>query len=100
MARSWFPSALKSLWTMATGPRCVAVDGIGVKVNCFCDVKGVALESVAVTVKVKVGVVVVEDVGVPVISPVGFKVNPVGRAPDETAQVNGAVPPAAVRIWW
>jgi hypothetical protein len=75
------------------------VAGIGVKVNCFCPVKGAALESVAVTLNVKLGGVVVEEVGVAVISPVGFRVNPAGREPDETVQVDGAVPPATVRIW-
>ena len=100
MARSWFPSELKSFWTIATGPRSVAVAGIGVKVNCFCAVKGVALESVAVKVNVKLGGVVVEEVGVPVISPVAaFKLKPAGREPVETLQVNGAVPPEAERIW-
>lgn len=77
----------------------MAVDGIGVNVNCFCAVKGVALESVKVTVNVKLGGVVVEEVGVPVISPVGFKVNPAGREPDETVHVNGAVPSEADRTW-
>ena len=100
MARSWFPSELKSFWTIATGPRSVAVAGIGVKVNCFCAVKGVALESVTITVNVKLGGVVVEEVGVPVISPVvAFKLKPVGSEPVETLQVNGAVPPEAERIW-
>ncbi len=76
----------------------MAVAGIGAKVNCFCAVKGVALESVTVTVNVKLGGVVVEEVGVPVISPLGFNVNPAGNEPDETAQLSGAVPPVAARI--
>src|SRR2546430_17209411 len=82
MARSWFPSELKSFWTIATGPRSVAVAGIGVKVNCFCAVKGVALESVTVIANVRLGGVVVEEVGVPVISPVvAFKLKPAGSEP-------------------
>src|SRR5437588_11465737 len=100
MARSWFPSELKSAWSRATGPRSVAVAGIGVRVNCFCAVKAVALESVAVTVNVKLGGVVVAEVGVPVISPVvAFKLKPAGSEPVEMLQVNGAVPPEAERIW-
>jgi hypothetical protein len=77
----------------------VAVDGIGVKVNCFCAVNGAALESVTVTVNVKVVGVVAEEVGVPVISPEGFRVSPAGREPDETVQVKGAVPPVPVITW-
>jgi len=78
----------------------VAVAGIGVKVNCFCAVKGVALESVTVIANVRLGGVVVEEVGVPVISPVvAFKLKPAGSEPVETLQVNGAVPPEAERIW-
>jgi hypothetical protein len=73
---------------------------LGVKVNCFCTVIGVALESVTETVKVKLGGVVVVDVGVPVISPVVvFKVKPVGSEPEETLQAKGGVPPVTDRIW-
>ena len=68
------PDIGKLLW-----PRSVAVEGIGVKVNCFCAVKGVALESVTVMLKVKLGGVVGEEVGAPVISPEGLRVIPVGR---------------------
>src|SRR5215472_3027823 len=99
ITRSWFPSALKSFWAIATGPRSVAVEGIGVKVNCFWAAKGVALESVTVTVKVNIVGVVAVEVGVPVISPEGFKVNPVRRAPEDVLQVKGGVPPVAFRIW-
>ena len=98
MARSWFPSELKSFTAIATGPRSVAE--IGVKVNCFCAVRGVAPESVTVTVNVKLGGVVVVDVGVPVISPVvGLKLKPVGSEPAETLQAKGVVPPVTVNIW-
>ena len=98
MARSWFPSELKSFTAIATGPRAVAE--IGVKVNCFCAVKGVVLESVTETVKVKLGGVVVVDVGIPVISPVvAFKLKPLGSEPAETFQAKGDVPPVTTRIW-
>src|SRR5947208_16320807 len=98
MARSWFPSELKSFWTIATGPRSVAVAGIGVKVNCFCAVKGVALESVTVIANVRVGGVVVEEVGVPVISPVvAVKPKPSGGQRVETLEVTGQAPPEADR---
>src|SRR5438105_2561742 len=91
MARSWFPSELKSFMTMATGPRSAAVTGVNV--NCFCAVKGVALESVTVTVKVKLAPAAAV-VGVPVISPaLAFRLRPVGSEPDAILQVNGAVPP-------
>ena len=75
------------------------MDGIGVNVNSFCAVKGAALESITFTVNVKLGGVVVEEVGVPVISPVvAFTLKPVGSEPAETLQAKGEVPPVAVRI--
>jgi hypothetical protein len=49
---------------------------------------------------VKLGGVVVEEVGVPVISPVvALRLKPVGSEPEETLQVKGDVPPVGVRIW-
>ena len=98
MARSSFPSELKSFVTMATGPRSLAVNGV--KVNCFCAVKGAVLESVTATVKVKLVPAVVAT-GAPVISPVfAFRLRPAGNAPEERPQVSGTVPPLTVRIWW
>jgi hypothetical protein len=38
-------------------------------------------------------------VGVPVRLPVALRVRPVGSAPVETDQVNGAVPPEAASVW-
>ena len=79
----------------------MAVDGIGVKVNCFDAVRGVGvLESVTVIVKLKLPGVVAEEVGVPVTSPVAaFKLKPVGSVFGGTLQARGAVPPVTVRIW-
>jgi hypothetical protein len=82
---------------MATGARSLAVKGV--RVNCFCAVKGAVLESLTATVKGKL-VPAVVAAGVPVILPVfAFKLRPVGSAPDEMLQLSGVVPPVTVRIW-
>ena len=52
------------------------------------------LASVALTPNVKLPWVV----GVPVIEPPGDRVSPGGRAPEESANVYGAVPPEAVSV--
>ena len=56
---------------------------------------GNGLESVAVTVKLKVP----PAVGVPASTPPGLSVTPAGRLPAVTAKVYGATPPLAVTDW-
>jgi hypothetical protein len=53
-----------------------------------------SLESVASTVNEESPAAV----GVPEIAPVAASVKPVGRAPDDTLQLYGAVPPATERL--
>jgi len=38
-------------------------------------------------------------VGVPAMTPLELKVNPEGSVPEVIAQVQGAVPPVATRVW-
>ena len=51
-------------------------------------------ESVTLTAKLNVP----EVVGVPAITPLGANVSPLGSDPALTAQVNGGVPPVAVKL--
>ena len=37
--------------------------------------------------------------GVPAMTPLELKVNPEGSVPEVIAQVQGAVPPVATRVW-
>src|SRR5437016_1657829 len=91
MARSSFPSELKSFVTIATGPRSLAVNGV--KVNCFCAVKGAVLESVTATVKVKL-VHAGLATGAPVLAAViAIKPRPDGSVPVASVQVIAPVPP-------
>jgi hypothetical protein len=51
----------------------------------------------SVTLAVKLNVPVA--VGVPVSTPLAFRVIPAGRLPEATDQVYGLVPPVTVRVW-
>jgi hypothetical protein len=67
-----------------------------VSVSCLVAVNGGVLESLTWNVR---GVAEAGAVGVPLSSPLGARVSPVGKVPDVSVNVYGCVPPPAVRVW-